>query len=330
LYIPTFHSKSGFAWERDYTLDEFVRVVSQSPLEFQPGDRYAYCNTGYYLLGMIIERVSGKPYAEFVAERIFRPLQMTATRRMDRRKIIPNRASGYAWQKNARQNAEYSSATWAYAEGGLVSSVSDLAKWDAALYTEQLLTRSTLEQMFTPAKLNNGEATGYGFGWYVNTYGSHKRRVSHGGSKPGFSTHIARCVDDRLSVIVLANAWGAGADALAQGVAAFYLPVPEPIEDKDPQTTQRLKSVLLGLAAGRADPALFTAEAHAELLPTVQQAQRFYQSLGPLKSFQLVEQKSEEQSRTYRYRSILGETPWTHTFVVTKTGKIAEVRAAPE
>src|SRR5262249_20083339 len=159
-----------------------------------------------------------------------------------------------AWGERGMENAEYTSATWAYSEGGLVSSVVDLAKWDAALWTDRLLARGTLEAMFTPARLNNGHETGYGLGWEVTTDGAgHPLQVSHGGSRAGFSTYLCRYLRERLTVVVLANAYGAGADELAAGIAGFYLPPPQPVEDEDPATTRRLKLALLDLADGRAD-----------------------------------------------------------------------------
>jgi hypothetical protein len=129
---------------------------------------------------------------------------------------------------------------------------------------------------------------------------------------------------------VLANAYEAGADALAQGIAAFYLPVPEPIADNDPPTTRRLRRVLLDLAAGRADPALMTAAAPTPLRSTPQPVQQFYQSLGALKSFRLVEQQRDAQGHTYRYRSVFQEGAWIHTFAMTNGGQLREVRVEPQ
>src|SRR5206468_5007461 len=114
------------------------------------------------LLGMLIEKVSGKPYGEFLAERIFRPLGMAATRLNDMAVIIPNRASGYSWRGGHLHNAGYVSPTQPFSAGALVSTVSDMAKWDAALYSEKLLKKATLDQMWTPAKLKDGKETDYG------------------------------------------------------------------------------------------------------------------------------------------------------------------------
>ena len=136
--------------------EEVLKVVATYPLNFPSGDKWDYSNTGYFLLGMIIEKASGKTYAEFLKERIFTPLQMNATQINDLHTIIPNRANGYEWKDGALHNADFISMTWPFAAGAIVSTVNDLAKWDAALYTDRLLKTASLQQMWTPVKLNDG------------------------------------------------------------------------------------------------------------------------------------------------------------------------------
>jgi CubicO group peptidase (beta-lactamase class C family) len=107
--------------------------------------------------------------------------------------------------------------------GAFLSSALDLAKWDAALYTDKFLTESTRQQMWTPVKLNSGATHPYGFGWSLNPLGNHKQ-VHHGGSLPGFRSHFSRFPDDKLSIIVLTNSGSARPEAIVRGVAALYLP----------------------------------------------------------------------------------------------------------
>ncbi|MBI3463813.1 MAG: serine hydrolase [Planctomycetes bacterium] len=215
----------------DWTKGEIIKSVAEVPLEFEPGERWSYNNTGYFLLGTIIEKVSGKSYAEFLSERILTPLEMTATRVNDMREIIENRAAGYTWQSGVLKNGDYTSMTWPFTAGAIVSSVSDLAKWDAALYTEKLLPRSALERMWTPTTLANGKTAPYGFGWVVGNYRGHKL-IGHSGGIPGFSSDIARLVDDKLTVIVLANLDKADPASIAREAAAFYLPELGPSAEK--------------------------------------------------------------------------------------------------
>jgi D-alanyl-D-alanine carboxypeptidase len=209
---------------KDYTHREILDFVANEPLEFAPGDKWEYSNTGYILLGMLIERVSGKTYGDFLAGRIFEPLGMMQTRVNDLRAIIPNRAQGYDSKGGVLRNGEYLSPSQPFAGGMLVSSVSDLVKWDASLETEKLLKKSSLEQMVTPTETKKGEAAGYGFGWYVEKVNG-RRLIAHGGGLPGFSAQISRFVDDKLTVIVLTNASNGHPGDLAQGIAGRILPV---------------------------------------------------------------------------------------------------------
>ena len=133
-----------------------------------------------YLLGFIIEKVTGDTYEQFLRRRIFQPLQMPATRRMSRKDVIQNRATGYTWDHNVLRNAAPTSVTWAYSEGGLVSSVSDLAKADAGLFTAKLLNKTTLEQMWSPTRLNDGTIARYGFGWNIGSDPA-RRQLYHSG-----------------------------------------------------------------------------------------------------------------------------------------------------
>lgn len=334
--IPSYTNQPAFGQfpRRDYTKAEIVSLVSGLPLEFQPGERFAYNNTGYFLLGMLIEKVSGREYEAFLRERIFKPLEMTSTRLNDRREVIPNRAAGYSWQGRLR-NAEYVSTTQPFSAGGLLSTVEDMAKWDAALAGEKLLKPASLRQMWTSMNLKDGKPAGYGFGWAVQDVNGH-RMVAHGGGIPGFSTQISRFVDDRLTVIVLANLEGGAAAALARGVAALYVPalaqpVAREIEDPDPATTARLKALLQSLAAGKPDTALFTEAARKALFPDgAKEAGEFLARLGPLKSLALVTLQDQGVLRTLRYRALFGDTTLFVTFALDKEGKIAGVGLNPE
>jgi CubicO group peptidase (beta-lactamase class C family) len=210
----------------DVSEDEVYKATIPRPLNFQPGEHYAYSNTNYHLLGMIIHKLSGKPYGEFLQEHIFGPLGMKDTSIISLSDLIPNRASGYRWDGRQLHNGEYvAPSILGYAGGGIVSNVLDLAKWDAALYGERLLKSSSLQQMWTSGKLNDGSVTGYGFGWGIGETNNHKS-ISHGGGhRTGFTTVIKRFLNDRLTLVVLTNQSGASDPAsIATGVATYFLP----------------------------------------------------------------------------------------------------------
>jgi CubicO group peptidase (beta-lactamase class C family) len=211
---------------KDYTEDELLRKFETLPLEFAPGEKHSYSNTGYVLLGILIHKVTGKFYGDFLQERIFRPLGMSATRIISEADIIPNRSSGYRLVKGELKNQEWVSPSLnTTADGALYTNVLDMAKWDAALYTEKLLKRASLDQMWTPTRLNSGKTADYGFGWRVRTLNGHDI-VEHGGAWQGFTTHIARYVDDKLTIVILTNLDSDHSDPtkIAHEVAAMYIP----------------------------------------------------------------------------------------------------------
>jgi N-acyl-D-aspartate/D-glutamate deacylase len=193
---------------------------------FAPGERYEYSNPGYELLALIIERASGRRYAEFVQERIFAPLGMAGTVVFDERTPeIPKRAYGYHREGEGFALDDDHPLNAVIGSGGIYSTAEDLVRWDQALQDERLVRADTLAEAFRPMRLTSGEQYPYGFGWSLEPHLG-RRCISHTGSWLGFRAAIARYPDDHLSVIVLSNfaemdAWG-----LAATVAAAYLDAP--------------------------------------------------------------------------------------------------------
>jgi CubicO group peptidase (beta-lactamase class C family) len=194
-------------WERmreDLTVEELVATFRDEPLGFEPGEKYAYNNSGYVLLGAIIEKASGKSYEAFLRENVFEPLGMSRTYCDSTARIIPGRAQGYSGANGEFANAEYLSMTLPYAAGSLLSTVDDLAKWDRALYGTDLLSGASREAWWKPYHLTSGQAIDYGYGWGLSTY--HGRRViGHGGGINGFLCHVLRVPEERVFVAVLTN-----------------------------------------------------------------------------------------------------------------------------
>jgi D-alanyl-D-alanine carboxypeptidase len=284
--------------------------------EFQPGETWSYSNSAYLLLGNIIEKASGKPYWDFLDERIFKPRGMKSTRSGEPRAILPNRAAGYEWRDNRLENRPALTEN-AYAAGSIVSTVQDMAKWDAALGSGKLLKKSSLDQVWAPKKARGGAIapSNYGFGWFVDTY--HGRRViSHGGGTPGFSSLFYRFVDDRLSVIVLTNHSDRVIDHLAIDLAGLYVPeIARPkgeSADPDPKRSRRLQEILLGLFEGKHDPALFTPAMQTFLTTTVGKGVWGWVAAdGPMKSFAFSEIEDASDARILRYKAELGNiTRW--------------------
>jgi CubicO group peptidase (beta-lactamase class C family) len=216
----------SFNFRRDYTENELFNVIKTIPPAFPPGSKWSYSNLGYATLGILIHRVTGKFYGDFLKERIFRPLGMETTRVISEAEIIPNRAAGYRLVRDQLENQEWVAPTVnTTADGSLYFSILDLAKWDAALYTEKLLKASSLKQMWTPTSLNNGQSSHYGFGWSIEEVQGH-HVIGHGGAWQGFKTHISRYADAKLTVVVLANLAEADPGSISEGVAALWLAQP--------------------------------------------------------------------------------------------------------
>lgn len=216
--------------------------------DYPPGTSWSYSNLGYLTLGILIHRVSGQFYGDFLQQRIFRPLGMSTTRVISEADIIANRSAGYRLVNGAVKNQEWvSSSLNTTAAGSRYFSVLDLARWDAALYTEAILKKTSLAQMWTVATLRDGKPNSghYGYGWFIESPDGH-RVVEHEGQWRGFETQISRYVDDELTVVVLTNLADAKPDRIAHGVAG----VGQPLSRKD--TRERRAWILLGVVLGHA------------------------------------------------------------------------------
>lgn len=321
-----------FDFRRDYTEDELLKRAAPIPLAFQPGEKWSYSNLGYVVLGIMISKVTGKFYGDFIQERIFKPLGMNTARIINEADIVPNRAAGYRLAGGELKNQEWvSPALNTTADGSLYLTVLDMAKWDAALYGEKILKKSSLDQMWTAARLNNGKTQPYGFGWGLGEARG-RRVIQHGGAWQGFRSCIARFVDDKLTVVVFANLAQANPEKIARGVAEIYnpelaAPPVKAIEDKEPKVTALVKELVQKFAEGAADPNLFTPEARAIVFPDrAEQAHAFLKSLGALGLIELVERKEEDGDRVYRYRLTFKETTLFCTVRLTKEDKIAGIQ----
>ena len=214
-----------FDVRKDWTEDEELKLIESIPLAYPPGTSWEYSNFGYVTLGILIHRVTGEFYGDFLQQRIFKPLDMRTSRIISEADIVPNRAAGYRLVKGELKNQEWvSPVVNTTADGSLYFSILDLAKWDAALYTDKLLKRSSYDLMWTPVKLKNGQPNkgNYGFGWFINQRNGH-RCIHHDGAWQGFQTAIDRYVDDQLTVVALANLEAAKPGEITQHVAEMYL-----------------------------------------------------------------------------------------------------------
>ncbi len=325
---------------RDYTEDEYLTIIKGVPLAYQIGAKWDYSNLGYVTLGILIHKVTGKFYGDFLAERVFQPLAMTGARVISEADIIPNRAAGYRLVAGELKNQEWvSPSTNTTADGSLYLTILDLVKWDAALYTDKPLKHSSLAQMWAPAKLDDGSRKAYGFGWHTDKL-HNRRALYHGGAWQGFKSFIVRFPDDKLTIIFFANLWETREFKLARGlVSIFYpefaLPEYQALENEEPQVTALVRRALLQFSKGTVDPKLFTAEAQMKLFP--EQAKQIARSLNSLSlpvaiiyTNELIERREENALRVYRYAmNDLGSSLFC-TVKLTKDDKIASFQVSTE
>lgn len=210
-----FRSSKSPPAAHEFTAAEALQVLSrQQKLRFTPGEKFEYSDSAYVVLGQIIERITGERYAEFLKETIFDPLRMQDTLVVDERKQqVPRLALAYEKRNGRWQDITYSPENSIYGEDGIYSTINDLYKWDQALYTDRLVSHSTLEMAFTPGRTNDGKEivtevfthpSSYGFGWFISSM--HGRKVfEHSGGWSGYATHILRVPGRRVTAIVLTN-----------------------------------------------------------------------------------------------------------------------------
>lgn len=205
-------------------------LEQQSAGKFPPGSKWEYSNTGYVLLGLIVQKVSGEPFGQFLHDRIFAPLGMKRTLAYEGGKNeVPNRAYGHTREKDGWRETDQSPTSATLGDGGIYTSIDDLAKWDRALREHTLLSAAEMEPALipvqptgSPAKNADGAAVSYGFGWFLDPYKGHKR-MYHDGETQGFLTTIQRFPAEDLTIIVLANRTDISPEKLALKVADLYL-----------------------------------------------------------------------------------------------------------
>jgi CubicO group peptidase (beta-lactamase class C family) len=253
-------SNGPFYLRLDFTEDELINKIYVLPIEWSPGDKWAYRNTNYVILGALIHKITGERYDQFLHDRIFAPLGMTCTRLISDRDIIMNRSSGYEMDDRGQlKNQEWVSPTFnSTADGALYFNVLDLAKWDEALYTTRLLTQASLDRIWTVYPLNDGNPNpgNYGFGWDITRLRGHKV-VEHGGAWQGFTCDISRYPDDSLTVAVLTNldSGHSRPSVIAHVVAGLVEPALMParlaaIPDNEPEIAAGVRTLLDQLVAG--------------------------------------------------------------------------------
>ncbi len=234
--IPSYTSIPGYMdtkVRQDLSVEELIDSFRDLPLDFEPGERFSYSNSGYVLLGAIIEAASGMTYEDFIEQEIFAPLGMQDSRYGRQDELVQGRVRGYVDDRDdGFRPAQFLSMTQPYAAGSLLSSVEDLARWGAGLFGGELIEPASLERMVQPATLNDGTPSNYGFGWGVGDKLRGRTVYSHGGGIFGFSTRELYIPDEQVFVAVLSNHGDGGqVGPLTSELAALAMDLPFPVRE---------------------------------------------------------------------------------------------------
>jgi len=203
---------------RDYTEDELAKLTYKLPLQFNPGERWSYSNTGYMLLGILVHKVSGQFFGDVLQDRVFKPLGMKTARVISEADITPNRAAGYRMENGELKNQEWVSPSLnRVGDGSLYLSILDYIAWDRGLRAAQILKPASWKQVYTPVSLAGGKTFPYGFGWGVSE-SKGAPLYHHGGAWQGFCTYIARYLGDDLTIVVLTNRADAAPERIVDAI----------------------------------------------------------------------------------------------------------------
>jgi CubicO group peptidase (beta-lactamase class C family) len=326
--------KDNSLWRIAYSTTDLYNAAKATPLDFAPGTHWQYSDQGYFLLGRIIEKVSGKSYRQFLTERIFKPCGMETSTTTSQTEIVSNLAQGYTqsngkWAKNHRRT-DYGLVS----HFGIVSNVMDLAKFDQALMDGKLLKPETLQQMWTPTKIANGDVghrmtATYGMGWFLEEINGH-RIVEHGGAS---GTGYLKYPDDKLTIIVLTNLEQlAGGDGIGLGkvVAQAYVKgvtysdaVGKP--DPDPQLGRTVMNELAALASGKMTSDLYTPEYAKQIEPTLPSQKAGLSPLGPVEQMEFLSEQKLGLMRRVTYRAHFKNFPAILELGLTPDGKIEQM-----
>ena len=209
----------------DMKPEEVIDLFKNQPMEFAPGTKWNYNNSGFFLLGYIIEKITGKTYAEYIQENFFTPLGMTCSCYGSDTKIIKNRASGYQQGNDGPENSDYCSMTQPYSAGSIMSTVEDLFKWHQAVHSYKLVKKETIDKAFTEYKLANGDGTGYGYGWFLSQLQG-SPTIEHGGGIFGYLTSSIYLPEEDVFVALFSNNTGKGPEFTSLKMAALAIGKP--------------------------------------------------------------------------------------------------------
>jgi D-alanyl-D-alanine carboxypeptidase len=328
----------GFSYHVNYAPRDFIALLAKYPLDFAPGTRWSYTSSGVPFLGLAIAKVSGRPYTDFVTDRIFKPLGMAATRFKHNGDIVPNRADGYMPDGDRLRRGEPLRPDIIAPNGGILTTVLDMARWDAAFFGGRLVRPESMAKMREPVRVSDGQTYTHGFALFMDRFNGHRMAFHPGTTVAGYSAVFYHFPDDELGVIVMTNLndGAFGVDAMAHRIADFYVPgvwfnslTSQP--DADPKATQAIVTMLRDLAEGR-DPsglapnlrAARISDARRKTVASHAKEQTAFVFLGE-------EPRTADHwilapgvARIRRYRMLTGAKTAHYSFQLTADGQVAQ------
>jgi CubicO group peptidase (beta-lactamase class C family) len=307
--IPDF--EANFDLRRDYTNDELVRHAFTLALDFEPGARFSYSNTGYMLLGIIAEKASGKPYLQIIDAKIFKPLGMETARGISDADIVPHRASGYHIVAGELKNQDWVSPTMnSTADGSLYLSLKDMIGWSRGIDKNAVLSAAGWKQVHTPATLNSGKSYPYGFAWAIGEAGG-KPRYHHGGAWQGFRTYYSRYLRDDLAIILLTNSAETDFDILVDGIAKLWDPalVAKPARPRpapDAGTEQRVTKLIAAARVGHLAKDDIPIGRSGFVDGANEYFPKLLKGLSPLNKLELIDRVERGDDQIYTYNAHFG------------------------
>ena len=295
-------------YRQDYSDDDLVALYAETPALFAPGQRYSYSNTGYALLGIIVNRVAGRHYGEVLQDRVFGPAGMRTARVISDTDIVPNRAAGYEPGEDGLKNQSWVSPSLnATADGSLYLSLLDYARWDAVVARRDIFSTASWRQMLRPAPLNNGTVYPYGFGWTLSEGPDGQQVIGHGGAWQGFQSDLRRYDGDGITFVVLANSAGADVGSILQGVAERFDPryakPAVPLVDTHPGLSASFDEALQRIAQGLASPADFQDMDPEWAVRSLERSREAIEAAGDCGEFELTSHQPNGDRTTRLWRA---------------------------
>jgi D-alanyl-D-alanine carboxypeptidase len=312
-----------------------IKKVINSKLDFEPGTSWKYNNSGYVLLGMIIEKLDNKPYAEALKSRILTPLGMSQTYFVNEKAIVPHRAQGYSSIKGGFEHANYMSMDWPYAAGSIESTVLDMAKWDEALYGNKILPQALLKEMWTKTKISGKIEKDYGYGWEIGSLNG-TPIIEHNGGIYGFSAEIKRAPSKGITVIILTNVdQGIDPTSVTTEVMVTMEPSLKAQElvaekDKDLAKTSTDRKIFQSIIDGTFDRETLNSEFAKVLTPAaLVDAKKQLSVLGDITKFEFVKEIEDGDTISRLYKVSLGSTDVKYMISKDPKGQISALGIRP-